>query len=133
MEVGINLPTTYIGSENALEDLLHQKTRIVSTKLEVIALAINERLGIWNQNLKRIEEDQGMLAYMLEKLARGVNYRLREHSEKRVFYEQIFELRKQVREEDVECWRDIVLVMRDFLVAWEAHEQAKAKATFLDK
>src|SRR5579862_3469055 len=86
-----------------LKDLLQQKTRIVSTKLEVVALAITERLGIWTRNHKRIEEDQGMLAYMLEKLSRGVNYGSRGHDEKRVFYEQIFELRKQVRDEDVEC------------------------------
>jgi hypothetical protein len=133
VEETLNFPTTYIDHDKSLEDLLHQKTRIVNTKLELIALAINERVGIWKHNLKRIEEDNDRLAYMLEKLARAANYGLRTHDEKRVFYERIFDLRKQVREEDTECWRDIVLVMRDFLVAWEAHEQAKAKAIFLEK
>jgi hypothetical protein len=133
MEESLKFSTTHIDSDKSLEDLLHQKTRIVNTKLELIALAINERVGIWKRNLKRIEEDNYRLAYMLDKLARATNYGLRKHDEKRVFYERIFDLRSQVREEDVECWRDIVLVMRDFLVAWEAHEQAKAKAIFLDE
>jgi hypothetical protein len=133
MEATLNFPTTYIDPDKSLENLLHQKTRIVNTKLELIALAINERVGIWKHNLKRIEEDNCKLAYMLEKLARATNYGLRAHDEKRIFYERIFDLRKEVREEDAECWRDVVLVMRDFLLAWEAHEQAKAKAIFLDE
>ena len=41
-------------------------------------------------------------------------------------------LEKERRTEDVECWRDVVMVMRDFLVVWEAHEQAKTKAIFLE-
>ena len=28
-------------------------------------------------------------------------------------------------------WRDVVLVMRDFLETWEAHEQAKNRSIFL--
>ena len=46
--------------------------------------------------------------------------------------ESALRLESQRRDEDVQCWRDIVMVMRDFLVAWEAHEQAKNRSIFIN-
>src|SRR5438132_1342438 len=100
------------GSERAenfsIDDFVHTRTRILNTKLEVLASA------------------------MLVDLDRRSNYLARQHKEKAPFYGQLFKLEQERRLQDVECWRDVVLVLRDFLDAWEAHEQAKAKAVFLD-
>jgi hypothetical protein len=57
---------------------------------------------------------------------------MREHQEKRALYELLFKAKQEERLQDVECWRDIVLVMRDFLNTWDAHEQMQARAIFLD-
>lgn len=44
----------------------------------------------------------------------------------------VSDLQAEVRSEHVKCWRDVVLVMRDFLLAREAHEQAKGRAIFIN-
>ena len=70
---------------------------------------------------------------MLEKLDRTARYHLRDHREKEPFYKQMFELEKEKRDQDVTCWNDVVMVMRDFLTTWEAHEQARARARLLEE
>jgi hypothetical protein len=118
-------------SDDPLGDLIGGKTRILNTKLEVLALEISERLRIRTLNIERLNADQYSATLMLAKLSAHAQYHLRDHSDKRVFYDVLFGLERQRREEDVECWRDIVNVMRDLLMVWEAHEQAKVKAIFL--
>jgi len=119
------------GSETAqspsFDAFVHRKTEILNTKLEILAFEINARLHIRVWNLKRIGDQKVEASQMLEGLCRQCNYLMREHRDKRSFYEQLFKL------EDVECWRDVVMVMRDFLYVWEAHELAKRKAMFLDR
>jgi hypothetical protein len=118
-------------SDFTLDDLIHQKGRILQTKLEVLATEMIERLRIRSRNLEAINRDHEHATVLLNQLAVQANYHIREHSDKRVFYETLFSLERERREQDVECWQDIVQVMRDFLLAWEAHQQAKARATFL--
>ncbi len=56
---------------------------------------------------------------------------MREHQDKGIFYRKLFDFQTEARSEQVECWRDVVMVMRDFLYAWDAHEQARARAMFI--
>lgn len=114
-----------------IENLFEQKRRIVHTKLEILASEIFERMRIRTLNLTRLEKDKLDLYQMLTRLDRQANYHLREHQDKRVFYEVLFKFKQEERQQDVECWRDIVLVMRDFLYAWEVREQMQARAMFL--
>ena len=114
-----------------LEDLLSQKSHILQVKLEVLAAEISERFRLRVKNLERIAEDKDTAVRMMERLTRDSLYRLREHKEKQPFYSILFGLEKNIREEEVECWRDVVEVMRDLLVVWEAHEQAQARSAFM--
>ena len=41
------------------------------------------------------------------------------------------QLEKEKREQEVSCWNAVVKLMRDFLEAYEAYEQAKAKSMLL--
>ena|ERR1041385_5704697 len=120
------------GESFSIDDLVQGRTRIVKTKLEVLASAIHTRLQIRSANLERIEDNQTKTSKMLIELDKRANYLTRQHREKSPFYTELFKLQSERRSQDVECWRDIVLILRDFLSAWEAHEQAKAKAMFLD-
>jgi len=115
-----------------IENLFEQRRRIVHTKLEVLASEIFERMRIRTVNLGKTEHDKDRLYEMLRLLERQANYHLREHQDKRVLYEVLFKVKQEERQQDVECWRDIVLVMRDFLYAWEVREQMQARAMFLD-
>src|SRR5216117_1096474 len=115
-----------------LDDLLHLKSKVLSTKLEVLAFELLWRFGIRAKNLDRLDGDQNLVQAMLEKLDRAAIYHFREHREKGTLYQTFFSLQEQKRQQDTECWRDVVMVMRDFLYVWEAHEQMQARAIFLE-
>ena len=68
---------------------------------------------------------------MIGRLHLAALYHLREHQDKGIFYRKLLDFQTEARSEQVECWRDVVMVMRDFLMTWEAHEQAKARAIFI--
>jgi len=117
--------------DSLLEELIHGKSRILGRKLDILAAEIWWRLQITSRNLKGIDDDKAVISEMLERVGRMANYQLREHRDKDSFYRKLFELETEARSQQTECWRDVVLVMKDFLYAWEAHEQARARAVFL--
>ena len=116
----------------ALDNFLHSRSRILRSKLEVIASEIFARLTMWNQNLGRIDQDKARVEELLNQFTRLARYRLRDQQDVGRLRDSALQLEAQRRDEDVQCWRDLVLVMRDFLSAWEAHEQAKNRAVFLN-
>ena len=115
----------------SLDELIHQKSAILGRKLDLLAAEIWWRLHISAQNLAALNDDQARLQEMLDRLHLAATYHLREHQEKGVLYRTLFDLDTERRTERVECWRDTVKVVRDFLEVWEAHEQARAKAIFI--
>jgi hypothetical protein len=118
--------------DRTLDDLIHSNTRILRTKVETVASAIGERLKIRQQNIGRIADDKDKLSEMLQKITVGTNYHLRDHREKGPFYQRMFDLEQERRDQDTGCWRDIVLVLRDFLTFWDEYERAKARGAFLE-
>lgn len=118
--------------DDSLEQLIHLNTRILNSKLEVLSFLLVERVGIHDRNIDRIDTDKGTLDGMVRRITRDARYHLREHDEKRILYQKFFELEEERRKQDVECWRDVVQVMRDFLYIWDAHEHAKSRAIFLE-
>jgi hypothetical protein len=116
----------------ALDHLLHSKSRILRTKLDVLATEIIARLGIWNGNLERINQEKAGVEELLGQSTRLARYHLRDQRDAGRFREDALKLETQRREEDVQCWQDVVMVMRDFLDTWEAHEQAKSRAIFIN-
>jgi len=119
-------------ADSSLEQLIHQKSSILNRKLEILAAEIWWRLHLTSRNLSSLEDDTARLTDMLNQLEVAANYHLREHQDKGVLYRKLFDLQTEKRSQQVECWRDVVLVMRDFLTVWEGHEQAKARAIFLE-
>ena len=125
------IPEKRTSSDKSLETLLIQKTRVIKTKLEALASVAQERLAIRKRNLSRITDDQSELSEMIQKLTVSANYQLRDHKEKGGLYKKAFELQQERRTQDTECWRDIVLVLRDLLAFWDEYEHAKARGAFL--
>ena len=115
-----------------IDDLLHLKSRILRTKLEVLASEIYTRLNLWDRNIGRISDGTTRIQVLINRFTQQANYHLRDRKDANVLYQRIFDLETQRRSEDVECWRDIVDVLKDFLAAWEAHEHAKARAIFFN-
>ncbi len=116
----------------SLDDLVRQKSRILSRKLDILGAEIAWRLHIGACNLHSLQEDKQRLGEMLSRLDHAALYHLRQHQEKGPLYRTLFALETETRAQHVECWRDVAMVMRDFLYAWEAHEQARSRAIFID-
>lgn len=117
--------------DRTLDDLIHSNTRILRAKVDAVASAIGERLKIRRENIGRIADDKDKLSEMLQKISVAANYHLRDHREKGTFYQKMFDLERERRDQDTDCWRDIVLVLRDFLTFWDDYERAKARGAFL--
>jgi hypothetical protein len=119
-------------NDGALEQIIGQKSKIQARKLEILAAELRWRLLLAAQNLHTLDRDQSTVHDLLNQLTIDANYRLRDHQEKAPLYRRIFEIETEKRSQHVECWRDMANVMRDFLAAWEAHEQARSRAIFLN-
>ena len=113
-------------------DLLNQRPRILQSSLEVLTLEIFERLHLRTLNFERLDDEKQKLYAMLNQIIIGISYGRRETSESMMVYQQMFALERERRQQDVECWRDIVMVMRDLLHTWEGFAQAKSKAKMLE-
>lgn len=120
------------GAAGALDNLLYSKSRILRTKLEVLASEIQARFAMWDRNLERIDDGKGQVEALLNESSRLARYHLREPSEATRLRESSMQLDSQQRQEDIQCWRDTVQVMKDFLIAWEVHEQAKSRSIFIN-
>ena len=119
-------------SGGSIDELLGQRTRILKTKLEVFASEISERLKIRTGNLKSLIYDDLLLTNALLYFEPSSGKDLYQAKFPDRLYGTRFDIAKERREQDVECWRDVTLVMRDFLAAWEALEQGRARAIFLN-
>ena len=120
------------GADKTLDDLIHVNTRVLRTKVEAIAAALQERLKIRRDNITRIAEDRDNINDMMQRISVAANYHIRDHKEKDRLYQRVFELTRERRDQDTQCWRDIVLVLRDFLTFWDEYERAKARGAFLE-
>ena len=119
-------------SDVSLDQLLGSKSRILRTALEVLALEIQARFALWDRNLDRIRQDEFQLEPQLAQATRLVRYHLHDQQDATRLRDSLLELSAERREQVIDCWRDIVLVMRDFLYAWDAHEQARSRSIFVN-
>ena len=115
----------------ALDHLLHSKSRILRTKLEVLASEIQARFALWDRNRERIHTGKGSVEALLDQSTHLARYHLQHQRDVTRLHESALRLESERRHEDIQCWRDVVQVMRDFLDAWETHEQARNRSIFL--
>lgn len=113
--------------ESRLAGLLHSRADILRTKLAVLASEIRERLQIRDRNIAKLYVDRQTIYAML----RRMQYRAFEPRDLVGLYLRRLDILKEHRQQDVECWKDVAMVMRDFLMAFEAAEEAKAEVQFL--
>ena len=118
--------------DRTLEDFIHRKGRIQGSKLDVLAAEIAARLDLRRSNLERIADDAGRLKELLGNTHRLANYGMREQRDVTRLSQGLFDLEAERRKQDVESWRDVVKVLRDFLYTWEAHEESRSRAMLLN-
>jgi len=124
--------------QSALESLLNGRTELAETRLAVTAVQIVERLRIRAKNLRQLMDEelfidnkllqvQGMVPVRPYSIGRdhdfmGLEAQLEQRNS---------QIQNAQRREDVECWRDLTHVMRDFLNAWEGFSRNVAKSRFM--
>jgi ribosomal protein L30/L7E len=118
--------------DKTLDDFIHRKSRIQGSKLDVLAAEIVARLGLRRTNLERIVEDKDRLRDMIGNTSRLANYGLRDQRDVTRMSQGLFDLDAERRKQDVDSWKDVVMVLRDFLYTWEAHEEARSRAMLLN-
>ena len=126
------VPLSTAAAAEPLDNLLHSKSRLLRSKLEVLASEIYTRLTMWDRNLARIDADKQKVEQLVEQFTRLARYHLRDQKDVTRLHDSNLRLEAQRRDEDSQCWRDVVLVMRDFLETWEAHEQARNRSIFIN-
>ncbi len=118
---------------SALEAILNGRTELAETRLAVTAVQIVERMRIRARNLKQLLDEeltvsnklleiQGLFPPGFNKDLLGVEAQMNQ---------SISQIKGAQRREDVECWRDLTNVMRDFLNAWEGFSRNEARNRFL--
>ena len=117
--------------DKSIDLLINGRTRILDTKLEVFASEINERLRIRQKNVDEILYEELLTGSHILEFHPNYGIGRDDKAIQQTLYQKKFDLTKERRQQDIECWRDVVMVMRDFLLAWEAREQAGARSAFL--
>ena len=118
--------------DQTLEDFIHRKGRVHGSKLDVLAAEIAARLDLRRSNLERIADDAERLKELVGTTQRLANYGMRDQRDVTRLSQGLFDLESERRKQDVESWRDVVKVLRDFLYTWEAHEESRSRAMLLN-
>jgi len=117
-----------VPSTGFVDDIVNQKTSLLRTKLDVLTAQLHERLNIREDNLHALDYDECRMGTLFHHLyfANGSRYL---GGDRRLSWLEgkSFDLQNERRKQDVECWRDIAMLSRDLLAAWEAYEHAKAR------
>ncbi len=126
-------PQRETAQHSALESILSGRTELAETRLAVTAVQIIERLRIRAKNLKELLDEelsidnkllriQGQFPAGFNKDLFGIEAQLDQ---------RVSQIQGAQRREDVECWRDLTNVMRDFLNAWEGFSRNEARNRFM--
>ena len=113
----------------SIDRLVSQRHDLLNSKFDVYAALIQKRL----QNRESILDQLLQTELQLGNKRTGQQQSLDRSENSFDDLEQaILQVQAEAREEERICWRDLVPVIRDLLTTWEALEQAKSRATFLN-
>lgn len=120
--------------QSALESILNGRTELAETRLAVTAVQIVERLRLRANNLKQLVEEELSIGTKLLNLKAGgfpADFNKEIMGLEAQLEQRTSQNQSAQRREDVECWRDLTNVMRDFLNAWENFSRNEARNRFL--
>ena len=115
-----------------LDQMLGQRSRLMQTKLDALSVQIIERLRIRAKNLERILDEELDVSNQLISFERLTHSRPDSpFALEGLLQSKRFELGKERRSQDVECWRDLMQIMRDFLNTWESLQLTRTREQIL--
>ena len=108
--------------------MLSGRTELTETRLAVTATQIIERLRLRAGTLQDLlGEELAVDSKMLQADRAGLGTMGLDALEQRMS-----QIKNSQRRENIECWRDLTNVMRDFLNAWEGFSRNAAKGRFME-
>ena len=109
------------------------RSEILQTRLSVSAVQIIERLKIRAKNLDKLLDEEIEIDNRLIPIeSQSGNSRSDFMGLENLLLGKRFDISQERRKQDVECWRDLVNVMRDFLKTWEDLSGLEAKQRFMN-
>lgn len=123
---------TSASGNTALQALLGGRSGLAETRLAVTAAQIIERLRIRAFNQQQLMKEELSVDSRLSQLRNaGLTGRPDMMNLESALDQKISQLQGEQRRENTECWRDLTLVIRDLLNAWEGFSRNEAKNRFL--
>jgi hypothetical protein len=131
--LGQQLPARLQDDLHAVDTLIHQRPVILRTKLAVLATQLQARLLLRETNLTRIADDLLATDNLLLPWTECVlsSQMPTDLALRNACLERQARLQTEIRTQEVECWRDVALVMNEFLTVWEGLQQSQVRAEFL--
>ncbi|NDV63366.1 hypothetical protein G0Q06_12950 [Puniceicoccales bacterium CK1056] len=115
-------------ADSSIETLLGARSSVNKLKVNLWAGAIRERISILNRSLEQLLEEELVLDNRIIQLG-GRPYDTEQTYQ--MLKNSLQGLQTRRISEEKECWKDIVVVLRDFIGAFEAHSQSQARGEFL--
>ena len=104
-------------TSESIDNFMGAGTSILGTKLNVISRELQERLRIRTHNIYRLNEDECKTTSKLAQLYSVGTYLADSHKEAGELEQRTFDIQRERRMQDTDCWRDLVMLTRDMLYA----------------
>lgn len=129
----LKLPPRILSTgQDSLSGFVQQPTRALKMRLEVLASEIFLRLDIRQHNQEKIQCDMSTTSQMVDSIRPSVHYGIHSWADLNNLVQRKFDLEKEARSQDVECWQDITKIIKDFLDSWDSLEKARSLALLID-
>jgi hypothetical protein len=133
MNMPHNINEIPVPSKNsAMQALLNGRSELTETRLAVTAAQIVERLRMRASHLSQLmDEELAVDSKLLNVRESGFGGGTDMMNLESLLEQQSSQIRSAQRRENTECWRDLTMVIRDLLNAWEGFSRDQAKNRFI--
>lgn len=114
-------------ADASVENLIRARSATNDLKVEIWEGTIRERLNILGRALEQLTEEE----LALDNLVLSAQA-MQDQPREQFLQQQVLGIPARKMVEEKECWKDIVMVLRDFVGAVEAQRQSKARGEFLN-
>ena len=122
-----------IQSSSVPEDILRSRTETLQKKLGMLLTALNGRLALHDKTLEAVNEAHWQTKALVKDWEKGKHYGLHIPQQQLDQATQRLErLEAELRNRDIESWRDVMGTIRDIIATWEELQGALAREAILD-
>lgn len=125
-------PRVLSADSDDVSGFVRQPTEILKLRLAALGAEAKARLSIHGDHAELTASECRSLDDEVVRVARLVDYGQLDPQQLSELQRHRADLQKERRKEDVECWRDLTALMKDFLDTWDSLERARGLALTMD-